>query len=145
MQEEINVIENYKKVVLSLSEILEEENQFLAEYKMKEAKALLNAKEEAVGSYRSLVAYFIKNPHELEKMDSKERAKVKEMSFKLDHLLHENDLIIKTRMETSKSVMDSIVNLIKISNVSNSTSYGSHGTMAPLEKGQNSISVNQTL
>ncbi|MDD4556579.1 MAG: hypothetical protein PHE89_04560 [Alphaproteobacteria bacterium] len=145
MQEEINIIENYKNVVLDLSEILEEENAFLTEYKMKEAKNLLKAKEEAVIAYRSVVAYLIKNPQELEQMSVHEKTKIKEISFHLDDLLKENDIIIKTRMETSKSVMDSIVNLIKISNVSNSTSYGSHGTMSPLEKGQNSIALNQTL
>lgn len=145
MQEEIDIIENYIEVVESLSEVLKEENALLSEYKMNEAKDLLDTKNKSVAAYRSVVAYLIKNPAELEALDKDERIEIKEISLSLDELLKENDLIIKTRMETSKSVMDTVVNMLKMSNASNSTSYGSHGTMAPLEKSKNSIAINETL
>ncbi len=145
MQEEIDIIENYIEVVESLSEVLKEENALLSEYKMDEAKALLEPKNKAVAAYRSVVAYLIKNPTELESLNKEEKTEIKEISLSLDELLRENDLIIKTRMETSKSVMDTVVNMLKMSNASNSTSYGSHGTMSPLEKSKNSIAINETL
>lgn len=145
MENSINKLGDYKEIVLSLSEIIEEENKYLAEFNLKAAGTLLSKKTKAVNLYRSAVAYLIKNPQDFQGISEEEKVYIKEISTKLDKLLKENDVILKTRMETSKNVMDNIIGMLKTTNATNSTSYGATGSFAPLDRSKNAIAINQTL
>ena len=96
-------------------------------------------------AYRGLVAYFIKNQALLETINEAEKLDLKNCSQALDELLQENDRLLKTRMETSKTVMDSIVNIAKITNKTNATSYGNNGSYTPLDNSRNALAINRTL
>lgn len=138
-------IADYKEIINSFSDLLSIENEALRNYDTDAVTALYEQKTKIVTAYRNLVAYFIKNQEVLKALEETERNNVKELSLKLDTLLKENDTLLKTRMETSKSVMDSIVRIAKITNNANSTSYGSQGKYSPLDNSKNAIAINRTL
>ncbi len=138
-------IADYKEIINSFSDLLSIENEALRNYDTDAVTALYEQKTKIVTAYRNLVAYFIKNQEVLKALEETERNTVKELSLKLDGLLKENDTLLKTRMETSKSVMDSIVRIAKITNNANSTSYGSQGKYSPLDNSKNAIAINRTL
>ena len=71
---------------------------------------------------------------------------LREISLELDALLKENETLLKTRMETSKLVMSSIVSIAKVtSRSSNATSYGAKGSFSPLNNNYNALAINRTL
>ena len=72
----------------------------------------------------NIFASFIKNNEALKLLDTEIRKYLFNKSQELENLLHENDLLLKTRMETSQTVIDSIVNAGKLTKKSNATSYG---------------------
>ena len=78
-------------------------------------------------------------------MSAEERASLKTEAASLDDLLKENDQLLKTRMETSQTVMNSIINIAKAANNANATSYGSQGKYSPLDNSKNAIAINRTL
>ena len=106
---------------------------------------LFEKKAQTVGVYRGLVAFFIKNQDALSSLSPEEKENLKEESKMLDELLLENDKLLKTRMETSQTVMDSIINIAKVANNANATSYGCQGRYTPLDNSKNALAVNRTL
>ena len=78
-------------------------------------------------------------------LDDEKKKELKSVSQELDALLKENDLLLKTRMETSKNVMNTIINIAKVTNNRNATSYGSQGRYSPLDNNKNALAVNRTL
>ena len=90
-------------------------------------------------------AFFIKNQKYLAEIDAELRDELKEASLELDTLLKENELLLKAKMETSKKVMDTIINIAKVTNNRNATSYGAHGNYSPLDNNKNALAINRTL
>lgn len=138
-------ISDYQEILLTFAELLQEENQALRDYNVVRVSEMYEQKAQIVSVYRNLVAYFIKNQHALASMDDEAKATLKQNSLKLDELLRENDLLLKTRMETSKSVIGSIVNVAKMTSKSNSTSYGALGQFNQPDNQHSAIAVNRTL
>ena len=138
-------ISDYQEILLTFAELLQEENQALRDYNVVRVSEMYEQKAQIVSVYRNLVAYFIKNQHALASMDDEAKATLKQNSLKLDELLRENDLLLKTRMETSKSVIGSIVNVAKMTSKSNSTSYGAQGQFNQPDNQHSAIAVNRTL
>lgn len=138
-------INEYKDVITHFSALLEEENKALRAYDVETVNSMLEQKTKLVASYRAMVAYFIKNQDEFKKADTACRQTLKEISEKLNALMVENDTLLKTKMTTSKMIMDSIVRFAKSSLSSNSTSYGAEGKYSPLDNAQNALTVNRTL
>ena len=131
-------ISDYQEILLTFAELLQEDN-------VVRVSEMYEQKAQIVSVYRNLVAYFIKNQHALASMDDEAKATLKQNSLKLDELLRENDLLLKTRMETSKSVIGSIVNVAKMTSKSNSTSYGAQGQFNQPDNQHSAIAVNRTL
>ena len=138
-------ISDYQEILLTFAELLQEENQALRDYNVVRVSEMYEQKAQIVSVYRNLVAYFIKNQHALASMDDEAKATLKQNSLKLDELLRENDLLLKTRMETSKSVIGSIVNVATMTSKSNSTSYGAQGQFNQPDNQHSAIAVNRTL
>lgn len=138
-------INEYKEVIMHFAALLENENQALRAYNIDVVTALLEEKTKLVTSYRAMVAYFIKNQEEFKTADNEAKQSLKDLSLKLDALMKENDALLKTKMETSRTVMDSIVRLAKVTSASSSTSYGAQGKYTPVDNTQNALAVNRTL
>ena len=138
-------VDDYIDVIETFCDVLSEENLALDAYDMKKVEALYERKTKIVSAYRALVAFFIKNSKALEELEDDIRIDLKEKSEQLDELLRENDLLLKTRMETSKSIMETIVNLAKITSNENSTSYGAAGNYSAPNSAKNAIAINRTL
>ena len=138
-------VRDYKDVINGFTALLAEENKALENFEADIVASLFEQKSKSVAAYRSYVAYFIKNQAALNDVEEEYKQQLKEMSLQLDALLKENDRLLKTRMETSKSIMDSIVNMAKNNSHANSTSYGCQGKYSPLESSKNAIAVNRTL
>lgn len=136
---------DYKDVINGFKIILTEENKALEGFEADKVANLFEQKTKAVAAYRSYVAYFIKNQEALNTLEEEYKQQLKEMSLQLDALLQENDTLLRTRMETSKSIMDSIVNMAKANSNASSTSYGCQGNYSPAESSKNAIAVNRTL
>lgn len=135
----------FKEVVQSFIELLTQENQALNAFDYVAVSNLYEQKAKTVSVYRGLIAYFIKNQNELNLEPVEVRNELKELSQQLDGLLKENDMLLKTRMETSKTVMDSIVKIAKVTNNANATSYGAQGKYTPLDNNSNALAINRTL
>lgn len=145
-EEEIrSKINDYTAIIEAFSKLLIEENAALAQFDAETVGKLFEKKSHIVGVYRGLVAYFIKNREYLEQLSTEEKKSMKENSQVLDNLLQENDKLLKTRMETSKTVMDSIINIAKVTNNANATSYGSQGNYTPQDNTKNALAINRTL
>lgn len=140
-----NKVADLLDVIDGFAEILELENEALEKYNTESVGKLYEQKIKAVSAYRSLSAFFIKNQEYLQVADVELKNELKEASSDLDELLKENELLLKTRMETSKNVMNTIINIAKVTNKSNATSYGAHGNYSPLDNNKNALAINRTL
>ncbi len=140
-----NKINDYQDIINGFISLLEEENQALRAYNIEAVGQLYERKSKTVGAYRSIVAFFIKHQDYLSSITDEHRAQLKELSLKLNALMKENDTLLKSKMETSQSIMESIVRLAKITNKNNSTSYGAGGSYSKVDNTQSSIAVNRTL
>ncbi|MBE6452381.1 MAG: hypothetical protein E7012_02695 [Alphaproteobacteria bacterium] len=140
-----NKLADLLDIIDGFIEILELENTALEKFDAEEVGKLYEQKMKAVSAYRSLSAFFIKNAESLKMADLNLKAELKEASRELDEILKENELLLKTRMETSKNVMNTIINIAKVTNNNNATSYGAHGTYSPLDNNKNALAINRTL
>lgn len=136
---------DFKEIVLGLKNILKLENDALEAFKLNDASALYEAKSKAVNVYRDFVAFFIKNNELLQAIKAEDKETLKILIVELNEFLAQNEILLKTRIETSKNVMDSIINIAKNNNKSNSTSYGKMGNYSQRERMYNAIAINQTL
>lgn len=144
--EEINgKVADLREVIRGFAELLKAENEALRKFDVEAVGSLYEQKAKTVSAYRMMSAFFIKNQECLSKADSELKLSLKEDSQELDTLLRENELLLKTRMETSKNVMDTIINIAKVTNNRNATSYGAHGTYSPLDNNKNALAINRTL
>ena len=140
-----NKVDDFCEIIGSFSELLKAENAALEAYDDKKVTDLYNQKGQMVTAYRNMTAFFIKNQEYLKEIEPEAKARLKKSATDLDVLLKDNEQLLKAKMQTSKMVMDSVVNLVKMSNNANSTSYGSQGKYAPLDNNSNALSINRTL
>ena len=140
-----NKLTDYKDIIASFINLLQTENQALRDYNIEEIGRLYKHKVKTVGAYRSIVAFFIKHQELLAELPAEVRSELKSITQQLDTLMKENDILLKSKMETSQSVMDSIVRLAKMTNKSNATAYGAEGSYSKVDNSKNSIAVNRTL
>lgn len=138
-------IQDFSDVVAQFSDLLDEENTALRCFDMNKVAHLYPKKTQMVNSYRNLTAFLIKNRIELNSLSEEVKNDVRNSSLALDAKLKENDLLLKTRMETSQSVLDSIIRIAKVTNNANATSYGARGMYSPLDNNHNALAINQTL
>ena len=96
-------------------------------------------------SHRGKISISKKLRDEAKAENDRLKKELKEASHDLDELLKDNELLLKTRMETSKNVMNTIINIAKVTNKSNATSYGAHGNYSPLDNNKNALAINRTL
>lgn len=138
-------LNDYKEIVKSFSELLTQENAALEKFDVEAVSGLYERKTKTVIAYRSMVAFLIKNQDALAALEKAQKEELRDMSSKLEELIHENEKLLKTRMETSQNVMNTIVNVAKMTNNSNATSYGAQGRYSPLDNNKNALAVNRTL
>ncbi len=144
--DEINdKVADLQDVILGFANLLKQENEALRNFDVEAVSNLYEQKAKTVSAYRSMSAFFIKNQKYLAEIDAELRDELKEASLELDTLLKENELLLKAKMETSKKVMDTIINIAKVTNNRNATSYGAHGNYSPLDNNKNALAINRTL
>ncbi|MBQ8436041.1 MAG: hypothetical protein IJX20_00155 [Alphaproteobacteria bacterium] len=138
-------LNDFKDVVQSFSELLTIENEALETSNLEVVSRLYEQKSKTVTVYRNMVAYFIQNQEKLSEISLEEKEYLRNISQKLDKLIHQNDMLLKTKMQANKIVMDSIVSIAKVTNNANATSYGSKGKYSPLDNNSNALTINRTL
>ncbi len=144
-QEILNKIEIMKQIIVGFTEIINKENDALKVNDMQTTKSLYEQKLKTVAAYRSMSVFFIKNKDSIALFGGEAKQELKELSSKLDQTLKTNELLLKTRMEACKKVMDTFINIAKTANKSNATSYGAHGNYTPLDNNRNALAFNRTL
>lgn len=144
-QEILGKIEMMKQIVSGFAEIVESENEALKTGDFKKVKVLYEQKIKTVAAYRSMSGFFIKNRQQIAALEDKEKDVLKNLSLRLDKALKNNELLLKTRMEAGKKVMDTIIGIAKKSNNSTATSYGAQGMYSPLDNNRNALAFNRTL
>ena len=140
-----NKVNDYCEIIAAFSALLTEENAALEAYDVKKIADLYENKLQLVTAYRNMTAFFIKNQEGLKALDESIRAPLRVSAKALDDLLKTNDTLLKAKMETSKLVMDTVVNIAKMTNKNNSTAYGAQGNYAPADNNGNALSINRTL
>ena len=138
-------VNDFKAIVGSFATLLQAENEALEKFDLNKVGELYEQKTKTVTAYRNMVAYFIKNQESLKQLPESERDNLRDISQNLDALIRKNDMLLKTKMQTNKVVMDSIINIAKVANNANSTSYGAQGKYSPLDNNSNALTVNRTL
>ena len=138
-------VNDFKDIVGSFATLLQSENEALEKLDLDKVGELYEQKTKTVTAYRNMVAYFIKNQESLKQLPEAERNNLRDISQNLDALIRKNDMLLKTKMQTNKMVMDSIINIAKVTNNANSTSYGAQGKYSPLDNNSNALTVNRTL
>lgn len=138
-------IDLMKQVVSGFKDVIIKENEALQKGDINGIKVLYEQKIKTVAAYRSVSAFFIKNREQVAAFSGAEKDELRILSAELDKVLRTNELLLKTRMEAGKKVMDTIINIAKNVNKSNATSYGSHGTYTPLDNNRNALAFNRTL
>ncbi len=144
-KEIIDKIEMMKQIVIGFNDIIIKENEALKSGDIKMVKTLYEQKLKTVAAYRSMSAFFIKNRAEVAEIQDIAKDELKEVSAELDKSLKTNELLLKTRMEAGKKVMDTFINIAKVANNSNATSYGARGGYTPLDNNRNALAFNRTL
>ena len=145
LEEINNKVDDLLDIIDNFIEILEAENAALRSFNVEAVSSMFEHKSKTVAAYRSMSAYFIKNSKALYLIEEDLKQDLKEESKALDSLLKENELLLKTRMETSKNVMNTIINIAKVTNNCNATSYGARGTYSPMDNNKNALAINRTL
>lgn len=138
-------IDLMKQIVSGFRDVIVKENEALQKGDIQAIKALYEQKIKTVAAYRSASAFFIKNREAIAAFSGDEKDELRALSAELNKVLRTNELLLKTRMEAGKKVMDTIINIAKNTNKSNATSYGSHGTYTPLDNNRNALAFNRTL
>ena len=138
-------IDIMKQVVIGFIDVVLKENAALKINDVKTVKSLYEQKIKTIAAYRSMSAYFIKNSELVSSFEHQTKNELKDLSKELDKHLKANELLLKTRMEAGKKVMDSFINIAKVANNSFATSYGSQGRYTPLDNNHNALAFNRTL
>ena len=138
-------IDIMKQIVTGFIDVVTKENVALKVNDVKTVKALYEQKLKTISAYRSMSAYFIKNSELVSSFNDNSKDELKELSKELDACLKTNELLLKTRMEAGKKVMDSFINIAKVTNNTFATSYGSQGKYTPLDNNHNALAFNRTL
>jgi hypothetical protein len=144
-QEILNKIEMMKQIIIGFTEVINRENNALKINDVQSIKVLYEQKLKTVAAYRSMSAFFIKNREILASFECEAKNELKDLSSILDQTLKTNELLLKTRMEAGKRVMDTFINIAKTANKSNATSYGARGNYTPLDNNRNALAFNRTL
>ena len=114
LEEINNKVEDLLDVIDGFADLLKTENEALRKFDVEAVGSMYEQKAKIVSAYRSMSAFFIKNQNYLSKADTELKQDLKDASQELDSLLKENELLLKTRMETSKNVMDTIINIARL-------------------------------
>lgn len=138
-------IEMMKQIVVSFTSVIKEENAALKINDIKAVKALYDQKIKAVSAYRSACAFFIKNQEVISEYSSPEKAILRDLSVALDAALKENELLLKTRMDAGKAVMNTFIQVAKMANNKQATAYGSKGGYALIDNQRNALAFNRTM
>lgn len=138
-------IKDYNEIIVSFSDVLRKENKALQDFDTKAVSALYEQKSKLSLAYRSMVAFFIKHQNEFKHISNEDRELLKANSLELENLFKENDLLLKTRMEASKTVVGAFVDAAKMAVEARATSYGSRGTYAPMNSQNSMMAINTTL
>ena len=141
----LDKFEIMKQVVTGFTDVVNKENEALKNNDVLAIKALYEQKLKTIAAYRALSTFFIKNKGVVASFQGPEKDELKELAFRLDESLKVNEILLKTRMEAGKRVMDTFINIAKVTNNSNATSYGSHGNYTPLDNNRNALAFNRTL
>ena len=144
-REILDKFEIMKQVVTGFTDVINKENEALKNNDVSAIKALYEQKLKTIAAYRALSTFFIKNKDAVSSFQGPEKDELKELASRLDESLKVNEMLLKTRMEASKKVMDTFINIAKITNKSNATSYGAHGNYTPLDNNRNALAFNRTL
>ncbi len=138
-------IDIMKQIVTGFIDVITKENAALKVNDVKTVKALYEQKLKTIAAYRSMSAYFIKNSELVSSFNDTSKDELKELSKELDACLKNNELLLKTRMEAGKKIMDSFINIAKVANNTFATSYGAQGRYTPLDNNHNALAFNRTL
>ena len=138
-------IDIMKQIVTGFIDVISKENSALKINDVITVKALYEQKLKTIAAYRSMSAYFIKNSELVSSFNDVSKDELKELSKELDNQLKTNELLLKTRMEAGKKVMDSFINIAKVASNTFATSYGAQGRYTPLDKNHNALAFNRTL
>lgn len=138
-------IEMMKQIISSFTGVLEQENAALKSNDIKTVKSLYEQKIKAVVAYRTACAFFIKNQNIVAEYISPQKDELKELSVKLDVVLKENELLLKTRMDAGKAVMNTFVQVAKMANNKQATAYGAKGGYALIDNQRNALAFNRTM
>lgn len=144
-QEILDKIEMMKQIVSGFTSVIIKENEALKSGDDQMVKSLYEQKLKTVAAYRSMSAFFIKNKEAITAFQGPDKDELKELSQKLDKELKNNELLLKTRMEAGKRVMDTFINIAKKTNNTFATSYGARGNYTPLDNNRNALAFNRTL
>ena len=145
INEILSKIDIMKQIVTGFINVVSKENEALKNNNVNGVRALYEQKLKTIAAYRSMSAYFIKNSEIISSFASPEKEDLKELSKELDVCLKTNELLLKTRMEAGKKVMDTFINIAKVTNNTFATSYGAQGRYTPLDNNHNALAFNRTL
>lgn len=138
-------IEMMLSIVASFSEVILKENVALKAGDIKAVKALYEQKIKTVAAYRSLCAFFIKNREVVKDYQSEAKTRLQKASEQLDEQIKQNEMLLKTRMDAGKAVMNTFINIAKKTNAAQASSYGAHGAYTPLDSSRNALAFNRTM
>ena len=138
-------IEDYNEVIVSFADVLRRENIALQAFDVDAVSALFEQKSRLSLAYRAMVSFFIKHQEELKTVATEAKERLKKNSIELEKLFRDNDLLLKTRMEASRTVVGAIVDATKMAVEAQATSYGAQGTYARLSSRNSAMAINRTL
>lgn len=144
-QEIASKIEMMLSIVTSFSAVITQENELLQAGNVKQIKSLYEQKIKTVAAYRSLCAFFIKNRDAVKEYQSPQKEELQKASALLDEQLKRNEMLLKSRMDATKAVMNTFINIAKKTNAAQASSYGSKGAYTPLDSSHNALAFNRTL
>lgn len=134
-----------KQIVASFTEVVTTENQALRNNDIVTIKHIYEQKIKTVAAYRSACAFFIKNQEAIAAYNAPDKVELKDLSAKLDAALKENELLLKTRMDAGKAVMNTLIQAAKMANNKQATAYGSKGGYALMDNQRNALAFNRTM
>lgn len=128
-----------------LCELLEYENEALAQHDSTAVRELSENKAALARIYEQAVAPMAEAPELLDSLAPEQREELAALGNRLKALVEENAMRIRAEMEACTMLMDAVVNAVKTTSAA-SVTYGPAGAFEGQSTGErNSLAFNQTL
>ena len=130
-------------VMKQFCSLLKKENASLEKYKLKDVEKFVDAKDKIIGVYGELYQFFAENPDIMRNLDGDKKKEIATVSNALQELMMKNEDLLRVNIDTSRRIVDMIIEGARKQVNEESGVYSSKGALGQEKNEKNVLSYNQ--